>query len=119
VEVRIVACRARGVQRGHGEANLLSELTPCRCFWRFTAPQTSTGQVPPKPIRRAHQGFLHAGLKALFEIRVGSHLEVLITFDLKRWPGKSCEALKSNNNASARQRCGGPPPVPGRRCDQN
>ena len=26
-----------------------------RCFWRFTAPQTSTVQVPPKPIRGAHQ----------------------------------------------------------------
>src|SRR5215471_21833120 len=49
------AHRAHRAQRGHREANLLGQLPPCRCFWRFTAPEASTGQVPPRAIRQAYQ----------------------------------------------------------------
>jgi hypothetical protein len=45
----------RGEQRRRREADLLGQLAPRRYFWHLTAPNTATRQLPPDPIRGAHQ----------------------------------------------------------------
>src|SRR6266567_2385200 len=45
----------RRKQRRRHEADLLGQLALGCCFWHLTAPDTATRQLPPDPVRGAHQ----------------------------------------------------------------
>src|SRR2546422_957775 len=53
--VPYTAGNTSGEQRRRGEAELLGQLAPRRCFWRLTVSDTAAGQPPPDPTRGAHQ----------------------------------------------------------------